>query len=65
MPDTTVMTQPPSLPEELILMPLNEQNGYFHQVPGGDRPKPTPCSTTAIPTAMTSTRARWRSRTAS
>ena len=25
-----------SLPEELILMLLNEQNGYFHQVPGWD-----------------------------
>ena len=23
-----------SLPEELILMLLNEENGYFHQVPG-------------------------------
>ena len=28
--------QPLSLPEELILMLLNEQNGYFHQVPGWD-----------------------------
>ena len=36
MPDTTVMTQPPSLPEELILMPLNEQNADFHRVPGWD-----------------------------
>ena len=27
-------TQPLSLPEELILMLLNEENGYFHQVPG-------------------------------
>ncbi len=26
--------QPLSLPEELILMLLNEQTGYFHQVPG-------------------------------
>ena len=26
--------QPLSLPDELILMLLNEQNGYFHQVPG-------------------------------
>ena len=34
MPDTTVRSQPLSLPEELILMLLNEQNGYFHQVPG-------------------------------
>ncbi len=25
-----------SLPEELILMLLNEENGYFHQVPGWD-----------------------------
>ena len=25
-----------SLPEELIVMLLNEQNGYFHQVPGWD-----------------------------
>ena len=28
--------QPLSLPEELIVMLLNEQNGYFHQVPGWD-----------------------------
>ncbi len=36
MADTTggLMTQPLSLPDELILMLLNEQNGYFHQVPG-------------------------------
>ncbi len=27
-------TSPLSLPEELILMLLNEENGYFHQVPG-------------------------------
>ena len=27
-------SQPLSLPEELILMLLNEQSGYFHQVPG-------------------------------
>ncbi len=27
-------TQPLSLPAELILMLLNEENGYFHQVPG-------------------------------
>ncbi|MDE0144656.1 MAG: cytochrome P450 [Nitrospira sp.] len=27
-------TQPLILPEELILMLLNEENGYFHQVPG-------------------------------
>ncbi len=30
------MTQTLSLPEELILMLLNEENGYFHQVPGWD-----------------------------
>ena len=29
-----VTTQPLILPEELILMLLNEENGYFHQVPG-------------------------------
>ena len=29
-------TQKLSLPEELILMLLNEENGYFHQVPGWD-----------------------------
>ena len=34
MPDRTVRSHPLSLPEELILMLLNEQNGYFHQVPG-------------------------------
>ena len=27
-------TQSLSLPEELILMLLNEENGYFYQVPG-------------------------------
>ena len=31
-----VSTQVLSLPEELILMLLNEENGYFHQVPGWD-----------------------------
>lgn len=31
-----VMTQPLSLPEELILIPLNEETGYFHQVLGWD-----------------------------
>ncbi len=36
MPDTTVRSERLSLPEELILMLLNEQNGYFHQVPGWD-----------------------------
>ena len=30
----TTQTQPLSLPEELILMLLNEDDGYFHQVPG-------------------------------
>ena len=29
-----VSTQALTLPEELILMLLNEENGYFHQVPG-------------------------------
>ena len=29
-----VTTQQLSLTEELILMLLNEENGYFHQVPG-------------------------------
>ncbi len=29
-------TQPLSLPDGLILMLLNEENGYFHQVPGWD-----------------------------
>ena len=27
-------TQQLSLPEELVLMLLNEETGYFHQVPG-------------------------------
>ena len=36
MADTTVTTQPLSLLDELILMLLNEDNGYFHQVPGWD-----------------------------
>ena len=36
MPDRAVRSHPLSLPEELILMLLNEQNGYFHQVPGWD-----------------------------
>ena len=31
-----VATYPLSLPEELVLMLLNEENGYFHQVPGWD-----------------------------
>ena len=29
-----VATQTLSLPEELILILLNEEDGYFHQVPG-------------------------------
>lgn len=29
-----VTTQPLSLPEELVLMLLNEESGYSHQVPG-------------------------------
>ena len=36
-PSTTdITTQLLSLPEELVLMLLNEENGYFHQVPGWD-----------------------------
>ena len=31
-----VATHPLTLPEELVLMLLNEENGYFHQVPGWD-----------------------------
>ena len=31
-----IAVQSLSLPEELILMLLNEENGYFHQVPGWD-----------------------------
>ncbi|MCY4530220.1 MAG: cytochrome P450 [Chloroflexi bacterium] len=31
-----VTTQPLTLPEELIVMLLNEETGYFHQVPGWD-----------------------------
>ena len=34
--DAAVATQTLTLPEELILMLLNEENGYFHQVPGWD-----------------------------
>ncbi len=34
MPDSTATAQELSLPEELVLMLLNEQNGYFHQVLG-------------------------------
>ncbi len=38
MADTTagVSTQPLTLTQELILMLLNEETGYFHQVPGFD-----------------------------
>ena len=36
MPDSVQTDGKLSLPEELILMLLNEQNGYFHQVPGWD-----------------------------
>ena len=36
MADPAAAAQPLSLPEELILMLLNEENGYFHQVPGWD-----------------------------
>ena len=28
------IAEPPTLPEELILMLLNEESGFFHQVPG-------------------------------
>ncbi len=31
-----ITSQALSLPEELILILLNEENGYFHQVPGWD-----------------------------
>ena len=34
--DAGVAAQTLTLPEELILMLLNEENGYFHQVPGWD-----------------------------
>ncbi len=33
-PKDGLTTQPLSLPDELVLMLLNEQTGYFHQVPG-------------------------------
>lgn len=33
---SNVTTHPLSLTEELVLMLLNEENGYFHQVPGWD-----------------------------
>ncbi|MDE0059941.1 MAG: GPP34 family phosphoprotein, partial [Defluviicoccus sp.] len=35
-PDTSATPRKLSLPEELVLMLLNEQTGYFHQVPGWD-----------------------------
>ena len=31
-----VTTHPLTLPEELIVMLLNQETGYFHQVPGWD-----------------------------
>ena len=34
MPDSGLTIRKLTLPEELILMLLNEQTGYFHQVPG-------------------------------
>ena len=34
MPDSVQFDQVLGLPEEFILMLLNDQNGYFHQVPG-------------------------------
>ena len=36
MPDNTVTAPQLSLPQELVLMLLNEQTGYFYQVPGWD-----------------------------
>ena len=36
MADAAAAVQPLSLPEELVLVLLNEQTGYFHQVPGWD-----------------------------
>lgn len=36
LPTSDVTTHSLSLPEELVLMLLNEENGYFHQVPGWD-----------------------------
>ena len=33
MSDSTATARKLSLPEELVLMLLNEQNGWFHQVP--------------------------------
>ena len=32
-----VMTKPLSLPDELVLTLLNEESGYFRQVPGWTR----------------------------
>ena len=34
--DSEVMSNPLGLADELVLMLLNEENGYFHQVPGWD-----------------------------
>ncbi|MDE2780885.1 MAG: cytochrome P450 [Chloroflexota bacterium] len=34
--EANVTTYPLGLPEELVLTLLNEENGYFHQVPGWD-----------------------------
>ena len=36
LPTRETTTHTLSLPEELVLMLLNEENGYFHQVPGWD-----------------------------
>ena len=36
LPKEDVATQPLTLTQELILMLLNEESGYFHQVPGWD-----------------------------
>ncbi len=36
LPTIETTTHTLSLPEELVLMLLNEENGYFHQVPGWD-----------------------------
>ena len=36
LPKEDVATHPLTLTQELILMLLNEESGYFHQVPGWD-----------------------------
>ena len=36
LPKEDVATQPLTLTQDLILMLLNEESGYFHQVPGWD-----------------------------